>query len=209
LSHDMQGYDGVETLAYRALSRILEQVEGGDLILNRGDEVRPKDSVNGSRDLNAVDDYDTALKLSQVNIDDMILKNAQAELPARNPNLATTYSYVYLRVQPFLSSFKASSAPGSTEAQEHLQFLIYFHDPAHQLVHSTVTQAVPGKWIGLWDQYDWVEDLVAEALRVGVEVVGQEYVVARMGWGDKDDHSKEGSTSVDPGEKEDRADSSS
>lgn len=28
-----------------------------------------------------------------------------------------------------------------------------------------------------------MEDLVAEALRVGVEVVGQEYVVARMGWG--------------------------
>jgi len=35
----------------------------------------------------------------------------------------------------------------------------------------------------MWDKYDWVEDLVAEALRVGVEVVGQEYVVARMGWG--------------------------
>jgi len=32
------------------------------------------------------------------------------------------------------------------------------------------------------DDYDWVEDLVAEALRVGVEVIGQEYVVARMGW---------------------------
>jgi hypothetical protein len=41
---------------------------------------------------------------------------------------------------------------------------------------------VPEKWLGLWDQYDWVEDLVAEALRVGVEVVGQEYIVSRMGW---------------------------
>lgn len=42
---------------------------------------------------------------------------------------------------------------------------------------------VPEKWLGLWDEYDWVEDLVAEVLRVGVEVVGQEYLVARMGWG--------------------------
>ena len=51
------------------------------------------------------------------------------------------------------------------------------------MIHTTVTQAVPEKWLSLWDEYDWVEDLVAEALRVGVEVVGQEYVVARMGWG--------------------------
>lgn len=51
--------------------------------------------------------------------------------------------------------------------------------------HVTVTQAVPGNWLDVWDEYDWVEDLVAEALRVGVEVIGQEYVVARMGWGGK------------------------
>jgi len=36
---------------------------------------------------------------------------------------------------------------------------------------------------GMWEKYEWVEDLVAEALRVGVEVIGQEYVVKRMGWG--------------------------
>lgn len=27
---------------------------------------------------------------------------------------------------------------------------------------------------------------MAESLRVGIEVVGQEYIVARMGWGKKD-----------------------
>lgn len=52
-------------------------------------------------------------------------------------------------------------------------------------MHSTVTQAVPGDWLDIWDEYDWVEDLVVEALRVGIEVVGQEYIVARMGWGKK------------------------
>ena len=50
-------------------------------------------------------------------------------------------------------------------------------------MHTTVTQAVPGDWLEIWDEYDFVEDLVVEALRVGVEVVGQEYIVARMGWG--------------------------
>lgn len=51
------------------------------------------------------------------------------------------------------------------------------------MVHTTITQAVPGSWLQIWDDYDWVEDLVAESLRVGIEVIGQDYIVARMGWG--------------------------
>ena len=93
----------------------------------------------------------------------------------------------------------------SSDVQQQLQFLIYFFDPVHKLVHTTVTQSVPIKWLPLWDEYYWVEDLIADALRVGMEVIGQEYVVARMGWGSKEENSKENSTSVDPGEKEDRA----
>jgi hypothetical protein len=46
----------------------------------------------------------------------------------------------------------------------------------------TVTQAVPDHWLNVWDQYDWVEDRVAEVLQLGVEVIGQEYIVGRMGW---------------------------
>ena len=49
-----------------------------------------------------------------------------------------------------------------------------------------MTQAVPADWLDIWDEYDWVEDLLVEALRVGVEVIGQEYIVARMGWGKQD-----------------------
>ena len=44
----------------------MEQVEGGDLVVNRGDESRPKEAEDGKRDLNAVDGYDAALKLAQV-----------------------------------------------------------------------------------------------------------------------------------------------
>jgi hypothetical protein len=43
----------------------MEQVEGGDLIVNRGDESRPKDNSDG-RDLNAVEGFDSAVKLAQV-----------------------------------------------------------------------------------------------------------------------------------------------
>lgn len=132
---------------------------------------------------------------NQANLDELI-KIKDAILKAKKPSTLqspTSYSYVYLRVQPFLSSFSVpSSSPlhapeGSTppeqSKQQHLQFLIYLSDPEHNLIHSTITQAVPGAWLGIWDEYEWVEDLVAEALRVGIEVIGQEYVVSRMGWG--------------------------
>ena len=45
----------------------MEQVEGGDLVVNRGDESRPKDTASEARDLNAVEGLDAALKLAQVN----------------------------------------------------------------------------------------------------------------------------------------------
>nr|VWO98928.1 Exonuclease domain-containing protein [Ganoderma boninense] len=178
----------------------MEQVEGGDLIVNRGDEARPKDAGDGKRDLNAVDGYDAALKLSQANLDELVKRNTKPEqtpVSAQNP---TTYSYVYLRVQPFSTTYAlpqissagtetpASQTPSSNPTtQSSLQFLISLSDPHHNLIHATVTQSVPGRWLDVWDEYDWVEDLVVEAIRVGVEVVGQEYIGQRMGW---DGHGK-------------------
>jgi hypothetical protein len=98
----------------------------------------------------------------------------------------TTYSHVYLRIQPFFTTYHipASGDILASVAQQ-LAFLLYLFDPEHQLVQVTTTQSVPSQWISIWDQYDWVEDLVAEALRVGFEAIGQEYVVSRMGWAGK------------------------
>ncbi|THH16828.1 hypothetical protein EW146_g3875 [Bondarzewia mesenterica] len=182
LSHDMKGYDGVESLVYNALTRVMEQVDGGDLIVNRGNESKPKESSKDSeREMNAVEGFEPALKLAQANLEELI-KNNKAPAPAEPTSVQnpTSHSYVYLRIQPFTTHFNLPE-PSSTTSS-HLQFIIHLSDPAHQLVHTTITQAVPDGWMDLWNDYDWVEDLVAEALRVGVEVVGQEYIVARMGW---------------------------
>ena len=46
--------------------QVLEQVEGGDLVVNRGDKSRPKEGLSDRRDLNVVEGYDAALKVSQV-----------------------------------------------------------------------------------------------------------------------------------------------
>jgi hypothetical protein len=114
----------------------------------------------------------------QANLEDVIKQNPQPPVAdssaTQNP---TTYSYVYLRIQPFFSSSTLVE-----KSHQSLQFLLYLSDPHHQLLHSTVTQGVPGKWLDLWDTYPWVEDLTVEALRVGVEVLGQDYISSRMGW---------------------------
>lgn len=47
-------------------SQVLEQVDGGDLVVNRGNESRPRDGASDRRDLNVVDGYEAALKVSQV-----------------------------------------------------------------------------------------------------------------------------------------------
>ncbi|KZT19374.1 hypothetical protein NEOLEDRAFT_1152010 [Neolentinus lepideus HHB14362 ss-1] len=183
LSHDMQGYDGVESLVYRALARIMEQVDGGDLIVNRGDESKPKDtSADSKRDLNVVEGLEAATKLAQANLEEL-MKHNSVKQPIQSTSIEnpTTYSPVYLRIQPFVTTFQLPSATDQT-SEPQLQFLLHFADPNHQLIHTTVTQIVPARWLELWDQYDWVEDTVAEILRVGVEVTGQEYVIARMGW---------------------------
>jgi hypothetical protein len=81
----MQSYDGVESVVYKAFAKVcmnrfyllvitlrenqvMEQIEGGDLVVNRGNESKSQEneSPDPKRDLNAVDDYETALKLSQV-----------------------------------------------------------------------------------------------------------------------------------------------
>ncbi|KAI0307556.1 hypothetical protein B0F90DRAFT_1674732 [Multifurca ochricompacta] len=136
-------FEGVESLVYTALTRILEQVEGGDLIVNKGDESKPKEASN-DRDINAVEGFEQALKLAQANLEEIIKANAPPD-PQR---------------------------PSSIENPTTI----------HTLSYTTVTQAIPERWVKVWDEHDWVEDTVAETLRFGVEVVGQEYIVGRMGW---------------------------
>jgi len=191
LSHDMKGYEGIESLVYRALARIMEQVEGGDLVVNRGEEARPKESEDSVRDLNAVEGFETASKLAQANLDDLIKNNKKATVSKSESNVQTptTYSHVYLRIQPFMTSFdfpvSSSGTTAMTTSHQQLQFLIHLSDPSHNVTESTITQCVPGDWLadGMWEKYEWVEDLIAESLRVGVEVIGQAYIVKRMGWG--------------------------
>lgn len=105
-------------------------------------------------------------------------RNAKLSEPKPSAVTApTTYSDVYIRIQPFFTDHNSSSS-----CQQVLQFFVYLTDPEHHLVHSTLTQSIPQHWLNMWDEHDWVEDMIAEALKLGISVIGQEYIAARMGW---------------------------
>lgn len=227
LSHDMSGFDGIEGVVFRALSRvssaffhrhylthlqIMEQVEGGDLRVSAV-PVPPSSArdptIAPPRDLNPVEGFEAAVKLANAELVELIRikeegnekdKETDGDERSNTTTVPIARTNVYLRIQPYTSTYSvptfSSSAPSETRPQSHLQFLLYLSDPSHSITHSTISQSVPSTWLvdakdtsgkTLWDKYEWVEDLVAEALRVGVEVVGQEYIGERMGWvgGDK------------------------
>ena len=137
----------------------------------------------------------SGLTAAQANIDELSKDTDKQAKPAAESTVTnpTTYSSVFLRIQPFFASHGFPPVTSKAEVEEaedkpdarHLHFLLHLHDPAHDLTHTTVSQSVPARWLPIWDDNEWVEDLVVETLRVAVEVVGQEYVVERMGWGTK------------------------
>ncbi|KAI5124446.1 hypothetical protein M0805_008330 [Coniferiporia weirii] len=200
-SHDMEGYEGVESLVYKALAKIMEQIEGGDLVVNKGYESKPREK-GSQRNLNAVEGLETAFRLAEANIEELIKTSPKAEqTPVASSQVPTTYSSVYLRIQPFFTTLPMPGSVSSPKAPEkitHLQFILYLADPDHQLTHSTVTQAVPMAWMDHLDTQDWVEDVVVEVLRTGVETIGQEYIVERMGWIKEDTDA----SNTQPGEEE-------
>ena len=41
-------------------------MDGGDLVVNRGNEVKPREGASSKRELNLLDSYESAVKLAQV-----------------------------------------------------------------------------------------------------------------------------------------------
>lgn len=189
LSHDMKGYEGVESLVYRSLARIMEQIDGGDLVVNRGNESKPRLDPK-ERDLGAIDGLEPAYKLAVAELSELvrsdILNAPKKESLSKTTENPTTYSSIFLRIQPFYSitpPFMTSvHKEESNGPARQLQFFLYLTDPNHSITHSTVSQVIPAEWLDLWDDYEWVEDLVVEALRISVEVIGQLYLASRMNW---------------------------
>ncbi|KAK0524789.1 hypothetical protein OC835_005815 [Tilletia horrida] len=82
LSHDMIGYDGIETVVFQVLAKVMEQVERNDiehqLVVNKAPKggSLPKSHEDNpelqERDLNAVEGFDAAFKLAEAELDALI-----------------------------------------------------------------------------------------------------------------------------------------
>jgi hypothetical protein len=128
-------------------------------------------------------------------------KRATEELSESNP---VRRSDIFLAVQAVgypqpAELFPPTHAPAEqTEADPLLTFAIHLTDPIHHITFSTLTQALPQKWIdwmevsptspdtpdvaaGGVDPREWVAEWIEETLSLGVGVIAQRYVARRMG----------------------------
>lgn len=203
----------------------MEQVEGGDLVVNKGHvedspSGAPKQAVSKSetigegededdRNLNTVEGFVEGYKLAEANLDALIKKHYkkpettsasedQSEKPTHSRKesgvtIPVTICPVYMRIQPVLATmpFSASqpsasspSAPSSqlnTSEDQHLFFVMILRDPTNELVHKTLTQSMPSKWLDIpFEENEWVEDIMVDVIRRGVEIIGEEYIKGRM-----------------------------
>ena len=67
LTHDMIGYVGLESLVYRAFMKVMEQVEGGDIIVRKGNDSKMDDSEDDTyRELNVCEGFIEAVGIAKV-----------------------------------------------------------------------------------------------------------------------------------------------
>lgn len=165
----------------------MEEVEGGDLVVNKGvaeDLPSPEkqagntEIVDDDRNLNTVDGFVEGYKLAEANLEALIKRHykkpdtpADGQTPSSPSAVPTvtvpvTICPVYMRIQPVLaplpfsmsasaaatdSSSKSSTSPSSSPSSDesHLFFILILRDPTNELVHKTLTQSMPSKWLDI------------------------------------------------------------
>ncbi|KAG0349354.1 hypothetical protein BG004_007538 [Podila humilis] len=190
LAHDMVGYVGVEALVYRAFSKVMEQTEGGDVIVHQGagnqnEEVEPE-----NRQLNACEGYEQAVKLAKANIEHLIKTHYDSEKQeghARNPTTHATSCPVFMAIQPCRVPRHGYNQPADhptaklAEKDVFVSYVIVLQDPTHKLEFESVSQSLPAHWLLIpYEENEWVEDRMVECIRLAVGVIAQDYVWTRM-----------------------------
>ncbi|KAF9910634.1 hypothetical protein EC991_005940 [Linnemannia zychae] len=195
LAHDMVGYVGVEGLVYRAFSKVMEQTEGGDVIVHQGagtnqnEDVQPED-----RQLNACEGYEQAVKLAKANIEHLIKTHYDAEkhqsgAAARNPVTLATNCPVFMAIQPCRVPRHGYTKPTPTAGSEEkilekdvfVSYVIVLQDPTHKLEFESASQSLPAHWLLIpYEENEWVEDRMVDCIRLAVGVIAQDYVWTRM-----------------------------
>ena len=122
----------------------MEQVEGGDLIVNRGNESRPKETSSDSvRELNVVDGYEAACKLAQVDgyftdINHYINSQTIVYRPNWIKSSRVTPSHLWFKTRPTVVQLPILI---SISASSHLpQLILYLNKPIQPLPQDLLHQ---------------------------------------------------------------------
>ncbi|KAK9475283.1 maintenance of telomere capping protein 1 [Dipodascopsis tothii] len=192
--HDIVGYPSVDSIVYSVFDRVIQQVEGGELIIvQKGVESHRRGSDKGApRDLNVfTGGIEAAEKLAKANAEEAIGKGKDAEQAADSP---IRKSDIFLSLQPAAIPCPSRAESGDLDGgAEFFTFVVYLNDPAHSLTFVTHSQSFPLKWAtwldtdeyipGQVDPREWLAEWVEEGLGLAIGVVAQRYVASRMAVG--------------------------
>lgn len=192
LSHDMEGYSGLDALVYRAFARVMEHTESGQVVVrNPGGEV---DTSTQTRNLNICDSLIDGTKLAKANVDNLIkqhYKPADQDKEVYTPEsgaVPVIHCPVFMAIQPVKLSMSPMDAEDDENSQ--LSFILLMVDPGHNLKFKTCSQTVPLGWLNIpYEENEWVEDKMIEVIRMAVTTIAQDYVWTRMAGGPSSAHS--------------------
>lgn len=189
LSYDLAGIPGIDSMAFRILMRVLQQVDVHDVTVVRASEAaQPQAAAHeeGARyQLAPSASRAQALEAAFARI--AALCESVAPADAAREQVAAACPLV-VRIQPFYEEVTGAVGAGDASAwlrgtapggeKRHLVFLVWLADALHRLSHHTTSQAIPAWWLSLPDA--WVEQALSDAIQGALGVVSQEYVQARV-----------------------------
>ncbi|CAG8658716.1 13065_t:CDS:2, partial [Acaulospora colombiana] len=191
LAHDMVGYVGVESLVYKAFMKVMDQVEGGDIVVRKGNESKKRDSEEESKNLNVCEGFAEAVGLAKANIEQIIKKHykpseldqnhIQMELQSQEilKDVPTTICPVFMAIQPTKANpyvISSNQSESISDSEQYLFYVIVLIDPTHNLTFKTFSQALPVSWLDIpYDENEWVEAKMVSTIKLAVQTIAQDY----------------------------------
>lgn len=156
----MVGYDGIESLAFKVLSRILQQADITSVHVHMESSDRsssselPSDALHiASSRAQAVEQAKVRAFLTQAAIDPLAkAMPKRSSVQESKVTVPDTNCPVVLRLQPFYEAVLPrdtdlfTEASAGHDAKQSVSFLVWWVDPAYRLSHTTISQAIPAWW---------------------------------------------------------------
>ncbi|RVD87111.1 uncharacterized protein DFL_005353 [Arthrobotrys flagrans] len=177
-THDLQNYPSLDPIIHHVFSRVMQQVEGGDLlVIQRGSEATNKRNSSLSagwgggpwwrderkRELGTIKGFEAGVKLAKATAEgfanEYALRSPSLEKKI-DPDNPVRKSDIFLALQPVtfpcpFTTITAKPEDGDV-IEEVLGFAIYLYDPKHSLEFTTMSQTCPAKW-GEWMDAEFEE----------------------------------------------------